>query len=242
MLPKLRVDIWSDIMCPFCYIGKRRFEAALVHFDHRDHLEVVWHSFQLDSTLRHQPDKDFYTYVAELKGQSREWSVAVHQNLLITAQVAGLNYRFDQMKITNSFDAHRLLQLAKKHKLSEQVEERFFYAYFTEGALLSDSRTLLRLATEAGLDSAEVEQVLTSNQYADEVREDRQQAQQLGASGVPFFVFNQRQVVAGAQSSGTLLAALNRAYAEWNHHTLTATIGAADFHAGAVCTPGGDCR
>ncbi|GAB3989509.1 hypothetical protein GCM10028807_14570 [Spirosoma daeguense] len=130
---KMRVDIWSDIMCPFCYIGKRDFETALAEFPTKDSVEVIWHSFQLNPDLTYQPDKSSYDYVAELKEQTREWSIQVRKPLVQTAKQAGLNYRLDQAKITNSLDAHRLIQLAKKYNLTNELEERFLGAYFTEG-------------------------------------------------------------------------------------------------------------
>ncbi len=113
MNAKMRVDIWSDITCPFCYISKRNFEKALPKFPAKDSVEVVWRSFQLNPNLTYQPDKSFYDYVAELKGQTREWSIQVHKSLVQTAKHAGLDYRLEKAKITNSFDAHRLIQLAK---------------------------------------------------------------------------------------------------------------------------------
>jgi predicted DsbA family dithiol-disulfide isomerase len=211
----MKLEIWSDVMCPFCYIGKRKFEQALELFEHKDMVEVVWHSFQINPNLEYQPNKDMYDYVAELKGQSREWSIKVHKNLIQTAKSLGLDYRFDKAKIANSFDAHRVIQLAKKYKLDDEIEERFFKAYFTESALMSDHATLIRLAMEIGLDEEEVKQVLSSNQYADEVHKDRQEAQQLGANGVPFFVIDRKLAVAGAQDSKVFLEVLEKGYAEW---------------------------
>lgn len=202
-------------MCPFCYIGKRKLEAALAVFPHKDEIEIEWHSFQLNPSLQHQPDKDVYTYVAELKGQTREWSVEVHKGLIQTAKDLGLDYRFDIAKIANSFDAHRVIQLAKKYNLGDSIEERFFYAYFTEGALMSDHTTLIRLAAEAGLDPVETEKVLSTNAYAEEVRKDSQEAVQLGAGGVPFFVFNRKYAIAGAQDVSAFTQVLEKSYTEW---------------------------
>lgn len=238
MNAKMRVDIWSDIMCPFCYIGKRNFETALAEFPARDSVEIVWHSFQLNPNLTYRPNISFYDYVAELKGQTREWSIQVHKSLVQTAKQAGLDYRLDQAKITNSLDAHRLIQLAKKYNLTNELEERFFRAYFTEGALLSDHQTLLSLATEVGLQPAEVKQVLESDLYKDEVRQDAQRVRQLGATGVPFFVFDQTQAVSGAQQPKVFAQALATAYAQWAQ-TERKKI---DIVEGAVCTPDGNCK
>jgi protein disulfide-isomerase len=208
----MKVEIWSDIMCPFCYIGKRRFEKALKLFDHKDEVNIIWHSFQLNPNLENQSDKDIYDYVAELKGESREWSINVHKKLIQAAKSLGLDYRFDKAKIANSFDAHRVIQLAKKYNLGDEIEERFFKAYFTEGALMSDHATLIKLATEIGLEKEEVKAILLGNQFADEVHKDRQDAQRLGASGVPFFVVDRKIGVTGAQDSKVFLDVLEKGY------------------------------
>lgn len=236
---KMKVEIWSDIMCPFCYIGKRKFEKALSQFPHKNKIEIIWHSYQLNPNLEYEPDKDLYTYVAELKGETREWSVHIHENLVQTAKQLGLDYRFDKAKIANTFDAHRVIQLAKKYNLSNEIEERFFKAYFTEGALMSNHETLTKLAAEIGLDKKVVEQVLASNQYADEVRKDGQEAQQLGASGVPFFVIDRKSAVAGAQDSKVFLKMLEKTFDEWRKKNPENAI---EVIQGQVCTPEGECK
>jgi len=213
---KMKVEIWSDMMCPFCYIGKRKFESALNALPQKDSVEVVWHSFQLNPNLKDQPERDSYTYLAELKGQTREWSVKMHDNLTKIAKNVGLEYNFDRAKICNSFDAHRLVQLAKKHRLTDELEERFFKAYFTDGELLSDRDSLIRLASEAGLPKEEVIGVLESDQYAEEVRKDIQEARQLGVTGVPFFVMNRKYAVSGAQDTSVFTNTLRKAMDEWN--------------------------
>lgn len=214
----MKVEIWSDIMCPFCYIGKRKFESALNSLPEKDSIEVVWHSFQLNPNLQYQPGKDAYTYLAEIKGQTHEWSVQVHQSLIETAKNVGLDYNFETTKITNSFDAHRVIQLAKKYNLTNQIEERFFSAYFIEGELMSDHATLIRLATEAGLATDEVTQVLESNQYAEEVKIDGAEAKKMGANGVPFFVMDRKYTVYGAQDTSVFLKTIQKAFYEWKNN------------------------
>lgn len=213
----MKVEIWSDIMCPFCYIGKRKFEAALNSLPEKDAIEVVWRSFQLNPGLQYQPGKDSYTYLAEIKGQTREWSVQVHQSLTETAKNVGLDYNFDITKITNSFDAHRVIQLAKKYNLTNEIEERFFKAYFIEGELMSDHATLIRLASEVGLSKDEVSQVLESNQYAEEVKNDGAEAKKMGANGVPFFVMNRKYSVYGAQDTAVFLKTIQKSYYDWKN-------------------------
>lgn len=235
---KMRVDIWSDVMCPFCDIGKRQFETALAAFPSRESVEVVWHSFQINPALKHQPDKDFYTYVAELKGQSRQWSIGIHESLIQTAKSVGLEFRLDQAKITNSFDAHRIIQLAKKYHLTNEVEERFFKAYFTEGALMSDHETLVKLAVEAGLPKNEVMQVLDSDQYAEDVKKDGERVQSLGASGVPFFLMDQKFAVNGSQTPAVFTEALTKAFNSWRSNNPDSL----EVINGKVCTPEGECK
>lgn len=235
---KMKVEIWSDIMCPFCYIGKRKFEQALSNFEHKDKIEIVWKSFQLNPNISYQKDKDLYQYVAELKGQTREWSIKVHQGLIQTAKDAGLDYRFDIAKITNSFDAHRVIQYAKSQGLGEEIEERFFKAYFTEGALMSDKETLIKLTSEIGLERDEVTIVLNDDLFAEEVLKDGEEAKQLGATGVPFFVFDRKSAISGAQDAEVFLNTLKSSFSEWINENPTSEL---EISQGAVCRPDGDC-
>lgn len=230
----MKIDIWSDIMCPFCYIGKRRLEAALEGFEHKDEVELVWHSFQLDPTIQSQQGKNLYEYLAERKGMPLERSKQMHDQLTQTAKEAGLTYNFDTAVIANSFDAHRLIQLAKQHGLGDAAEERLFKAYFTEGKDVSDHATLLQLGTEIGLKDAEVKQMLESNAYADAVRADITTAEQLRINGVPFFVLDNKYGVSGAQPVELFSNALQQAWAE--HTPAITSIGGGQD---AVCGPDG---
>lgn len=209
----MKVEIWSDVMCPFCYIGKRNFEAALAQFEHRDAVEVSWHSFQLDPNLRAPKGTSVYAYLAERKGQTLAWSEQMHAQVVESARAVGLDYRFDKAVIANSFDAHRLLQLAKTVGRDDQAEERLFRAYFTEGEDIADHATLQRLGTEIGLEASQVGEVLEGNLFATAVQEDGALAHALGATGVPFFVFDRRYGVMGAQPPATMLRALQNAFA-----------------------------
>ena len=197
-------------MCPFCYIGKRKLEKALEQFEGKKKVEVTWKSYQLNPHIEYQEGVDVYTYLAEVKGKSREWAEEMHANVSNMANEVGLNYDFDKVKIANSFDAHRVIQLAKTHNLTNEVEERFFKAYFTEGAIMSDHKTLLRLGVEAGLNEAEVQGVLGSDEFALDVKADVAEAQQIGVRGVPFFVFNRRYAISGAQDTAVFLETLRR--------------------------------
>ncbi len=168
----MKVDIWSDIRCPFCYIGKRKLEAGLEKFEHKDKVEIVWHSFELDPSLETQPEKNVYDYLAEMKGQSRQWSVQMHNQLTQTAKQSGLTFNFNKSVIANSFDAHRLIQLAKTKQLGDVAKERLLKAYFTDGKNIRDHDTLLELGLEVGLDKTSVQQMLASDAFTTEVRQD----------------------------------------------------------------------
>lgn len=207
----MQVEIWSDIMCPFCYIGKRKFEAALEKFPKKDEVKIIWKSYQLDPSIKSQPDKDIYTYLAEAKGQSREWSVKMHENVVNMAKSVGLEYNFDKAVVANSFDAHRVIQLAKKYDLGDAIEEKLFRAYFTEGKNFADHETLTQLGEEVGLDREEILEVLSGDTLADNVQSDIEEGMRLGLRGVPFFVFNRKIGVSGAQDSEIFLQALQEA-------------------------------
>lgn len=201
----MKIEIWSDIMCPFCYIGKGQLETALAEFPN-DEFEIEWKSFQLDPTISPQPDKDVYTYLAERKGMSVEQSVEMHKGVAERAKSVGLDYHFDKAIIANSFTAHRIIQLAKTKNLGDEMEEVFFKAYFTEGKDLNDGPTLLELAEKAGLDKNETLKVLENEKlFLSEVHTDIIEGQQIGVQGVPFFVFDRKYAVSGAQPVETFV-------------------------------------
>ena len=209
----MKIEIWSDIMCPFCYIGKRRLENALERFPHRDEAEIVWKSFQLNPSMKTEPGKSITEYLAEKKGWTLEFTRQQHERLTQAARDLGLLYDFDRAVVANSFDAHRLIQAAKAKGLGDPMEERLFKAYFSEGGNIADHETLVRLGREAGLDGAEAERVLVGGAFAEEVEADIREASQLGITGVPFFVFDRKFAVSGAQETGVFLKALERARA-----------------------------
>ncbi|SMC94540.1 DsbA family oxidoreductase [Pedobacter nyackensis] len=210
----MKVDIWSDVRCPFCYIGKRKFEMALAQFEHKDQVEIEWHSFELDPNAETLLDKSPYDYLAERYGKSREWAIGTHEQVAQTAAEVGLTFNFDQSIMANSFDAHRLIQLAKANGVSDQVEENLFKAHFTDGKNIADHGVLIEIAKASGLNVLETEVMLKSNDFTDEVRYDEKTAQNIGISGVPFFVINQKFGISGAQSPETFLGALIKAEEE----------------------------
>lgn len=210
----MTIEIWSDVVCPFCYIGKREFESALERFEHRENVTVVWKSFELDPQAPARREHDMYGMLASKYGGTRDDAKARVQGVVDRAKTVGLDYQMDKAIIGNSFDAHRLIQYAKTQGLGAAAEERLFKAYFTEGVYLADHPSLTRLAVEIGLDAEEVKAILASTRFTEEVRAEEREAQQLGIRGVPFFVIDRKYGVSGAQQSAYFLGALQQAWKE----------------------------
>ena len=207
----MKVEIWSDVMCPFCYIGKRRFELALQQFPGKDDVTVEWKSFQLDPEIVTQPGKSVNEYLAERKGWPLDRARELNDHVTTMAREAGLQCDFDKAVVANSFDAHRLSHFAKQHGLQDAMEERLFKAYFTEGKNTADRETLVQLAVEVGLKSDDVRKVLAGKDFADDVNKDMYEASQVGVLGVPFFVFDNKYAVSGAQPTDVFVQALKKA-------------------------------
>jgi len=211
----MRVDIWSDVRCPFCYIGKRKFEKGLEQFAQKEQVEVVWHSFELDSNAETRKDVNVYDYLAERKGQSVEWSVQMHKQVADMAKEVGLEYNFDNAVVANSFNAHRLIALAKKSGLGDVAEEKMFKAYFTDGKNIDDDDTLVEIGKQIGIKETEVKALLESEAYAQDVRDDELRAHEIGVNGVPFFVVNNKYCLSGAQEPDTFKQVLEHAWREY---------------------------
>ena len=209
----MHVEIWSDIACPWCYVGKRRFEAALASYEHRDEVQVTWRSFELDPYAPHENEHDAATHLAEKYGTTREEALAMHARMTEAAAGDGLEFRFDIARRGNTFDAHRLVHLAAAHGLQDAMKERIMRAYLTEGELISDHDTLARLAADVGLPAGEVADALAGGRFADEVRADERTAQQLGIHAVPFFVVDRAIGASGAHPPEALLELLRQARA-----------------------------
>lgn len=211
----MRVDVWSDVVCPWCYIGKRRLEAALERFPFRDRVEVVFHSFELDPSAPKQSTESMTTLLAKKYGMSPAKAEQMQAHVTSVAAEDGLAFHLGNTTPANTFDAHRLLHLAKARGKQEALKEALMAAYFTEGKRVGDADTLVAAAVSVGLDEAEARAVVTDpNAYADAVRADETRARQYGIRGVPFFVLDEKYGVSGAQPADTLLAALSRAWAE----------------------------
>lgn len=212
---KMKVEIWSDVMCPFCYIGKRKFENALAQFPQREDVQVIWKSYQLSPSMRTDPSKNILRYLAEHKGIDIEDAKRLNAHVTQMAEKVGLVYNFDRSIVANSFNAHCLTHFAKAHGKQNEAEERLFHAYFTEGKNIDDLSTLLQLGAAIGLDTVALKTALENRIYADDVIADIHEAQQLGVQGVPFFVFNRKYAVSGAQEQGLFLQTLEKSFLEF---------------------------
>ncbi|SDE18228.1 DsbA family oxidoreductase [Niabella drilacis] len=235
---KMQVEIWSDVMCPFCYIGKRHFETALGKFTDNQQVEITWKSFQLDPTLPEKEELDHEQYLTERKGLPKEQVKSLLGHVSQSAKQAGLDYHFEKVVTVNSFNAHRLIQMAKTKGLGDAAEERLFSAYFTEGHDIADRETLTKLGKEIGLTEEDVNEALTSEVYAGKVNRDIYEAQQIGVRGVPFFVFDRKYAVSGAQPPEAFTETLDRAFAEWRKANPAPAL---EITEGPSCTPDGSC-
>lgn len=208
----MNVEIWSDVVCPWCYLGKRRFERAVASFGHPDEVTVTYRSFELDPGAPARRTGTQAEHLARKYGMTIAQAEHANQQMTQRAAADGLEFRFDLIRGGNTFDAHRLLHLAKDHGLQPEMKERLLHATFTEGLPIADQPTLVRLAAEVGLPAARVQAVLDGDGYADAVRADEQQAERYGITGVPFFVADGKYAVSGAQSPEVLLELLQRAH------------------------------
>ncbi len=234
----MKVEIWSDVMCPFCYIGKRRFEEALQQFGHQNQVEIEWKSFQLNPAMVTEPGTHIDEYLARVKGLSLERAKQLNDHVTQMAAEAGLIYNFDKAVVANSFRAHRYSHLAKVHGLGVQAEEQLFKAYFTDGKNIDDLSTLVELGAELGLDAEEVRQSLKGSAYAEDVKHDVAEARHLGVQGVPFFVFNRKYAISGAQAVPVFEQTLDKAFTEWRAENPAPNFEVIE---GESCGPDGDC-
>jgi predicted DsbA family dithiol-disulfide isomerase len=209
----VNVEIWSDVVCPWCYIGKRRIETALAGFAHRDEVSVVWRSFELDPEAPRHFDGTLDDLLARKYGLPPARAAAMNAQVTALAAAEGLAYRLDRAQPGNTFDAHRLIHLAARHGVQGEAKERLLRAYFTEGRAIGNTDVLAELAAEIGLDAEEVRDVLAGDAYADDVRADEGRAASFGISGVPFVAIDEQFGVSGAQSPAVFLQALEQAWA-----------------------------
>jgi len=210
----MKVEIWSDVICPFCYIGKRRFEHALEKFAHKDDVELIWHSFELDPERKSEPGKSIHQMLAEKKGWTIEQAKEMNDHVTKMAKEVGLTYDFDKAIPVNTFKAHRISHLAAQHNVQNEMEELLFSSYFTKGVNIDEDNSLISLADKVGIDSKETEKMLKSDKYSHDVRQDEAEAREIGISGVPFFVFDRKYAVSGAQPEDVFLRTLEKVWGE----------------------------
>jgi predicted DsbA family dithiol-disulfide isomerase len=237
-MEKMKIEIWSDVMCPFCYIGKRRFEDALQQFNHKDQVEIEWKSFQLNPNMETDPSLNINQYLADIKGWNIDYARRMNDQVTEMAAQVGLQYDFDKAVVANSFNAHRLSHLAKKHGLGDAMEEALFKAYFTHGKNIDDKHTLTELALSVGLPADAIKQTLDSDDFADAVKHDIAEAQYLGISGVPFYVMNNKYGVSGAQAVPVFSETLEKSFGEWQQESANSRLTVIE---GESCSPDGDC-
>jgi predicted DsbA family dithiol-disulfide isomerase len=228
----MKVEVWSDVVCPWCYIGKRRLETALERFPHRDEVEVVWRSFQLDPSVPEGDTHPTLPALAAKYGRSVDEMRSMMEQVEQVAAAEGLDYHLSDGVSGNTLLAHQLLHLAAEHGKRNELKERLLHAYFEEGRSVFDVDSLVLFAVEVGLDETEVRAALADRRYLAAVREDGDTAQALGATGVPFFVVDRKYGAAGAQPAELLLNILERAWVD--AHPLV-TVPAADGCVGDNC-------
>jgi predicted DsbA family dithiol-disulfide isomerase len=210
----MEIKIWSDVRCPFCYIGKRKFETALAQFENKDDVKITWKSFELDPTLQTMEGVNIYDYFAESKGIQRAEAVDMFNNVTGIAREVGLNFNLEESVLANSFKAHRLIQLAKTRNIGDEIEEVLFRIHFIEGKNIDDDTVLISAGQAVGLEEEVIKAMLDSDDFESEVRIDQLEAQRIGIRGVPFFVFKDKYAVSGAQAPEVFLETLEKAWIE----------------------------
>ncbi|MCY1158921.1 MAG: DsbA family oxidoreductase [Citricoccus sp.] len=212
----MKIEIFSDVACPWCFIGKRRFERALESFEHRDQVEVEWKSYQLDPSLPEHDHRSEVDYLAQTKGMPREQVTRMLAHVTEQARGEDLEYDFDNLVVANSWKAHRVIQRAKAEALqtAEALEEQLFRAHFEQGLDIGDEQVLVRLGTAAGLSQAQVREALTEDRWETAVKQDLATARALGVTGVPFFVLGRTYGISGAQPTESFTQALQQAWSE----------------------------
>lgn len=232
----MKVEIWSDVVCPWCYIGKRRFEAALEQFGSKEKVEIEWKSFQLDPTTVTNTEQTTTQYLAKKYGTTIPEAEQMVDNVNQVAKSVGLEYDFEHAAIANTFKAHRLIHLAKRYGKQNEMKERLLKAYFTEAQNIDDTAILTKLGVELGLDAEVIKEVLESDTYSEHVNTDIREAQQIGVRGVPFFVFNRKYGISGAQETTAFTQTLEKAFTEWQSEQPNLEVIDGD-----ACTPGEEC-
>lgn len=231
---KVKIEIWSDVVCPFCFVGKRKIEQAITKLGAEKQVELGWHSFQLDPTFPLNKSMSTSAYLSERKGYPADQVIAMQQHLEVNGKHYGIDFQFSKALSFNTFDVHRLIQWSKTFNKSNELKEAFMLAFFTNGTDLSKQDNIIAVVEKTGLDGKTAQQILSSEQFKTEVENDIKKAQELGIRGVPFFLINGKEAISGAQDDqvfeNTLSSALKNAKPVLNN-----------FENG-VCLPNGECK
>ncbi|WP_291781266.1 DsbA family oxidoreductase [Cecembia sp.] len=236
----MKIEIWSDIMCPFCYIGKRRLEAAMAQFEYADKLQIEWKSFLLNPDMKTDPEQNTLEYLAATKGWTMEQTQQITQQVVEMAKGEGLEYQMDKTVVANAKNAHRLLQLAKSVGKGGEMKERLLKAYFTEGANIDDKDSLLNFASEVGISNVSAQECLNSNKFEDKVDQDIAESRALGVRGVPFFVLDRKYGISGAQPKEVFEDTIKKAWGDYVKENPILDIAGSDT--AAACDVDGNCE
>lgn len=212
---KMKIEIWSDIVCPFCYLGKREFEIALNEFPYKEEIEVIWKSFQLSPNLKTNTQLSIYDHLSREKGIPEEQARSMTKGIYERGKLLGISYNFDQSIVANTFKAHMLLHFALQWGLQTPVKERLLFLHFTEGANVDSDTILLGICDEFNMNREEFQGVLETSALNAEIQNDIEQARIYGITGVPFFVFDRKYAVSGAQQNSVFQQTIQRAFDEW---------------------------
>ena len=235
----MKVEIWSDVMCPFCYIGKRHFEKAIEKLPFKNDIEIEWKSFQLNPAYHNTANEDLYAYLARAKGMSIEQAKQMTGQVVQMASNVGLELNFDTNVPANSFDAHRFLHFAKSKGLQDEAEEALFNAHFMGAKDIAKHETLISIAENLGLDKTETQQILQGDDFAEAVRYDVYESQQLGIKGVPYFVFDRKYALSGAQPIPAFEQAIVQSFTEWQATQPKTQLKSLNKNDDAVCDENG---
>jgi protein disulfide-isomerase len=235
----MKIEIWSDVMCPFCYIGKRHLEAAMETLPFKNEIEIEWKSYQLNPDYHNTSNESLYDYLARAKGMTVVQAKQLTGNVLEMANNAGLKLDFDQSVPANSFDAHRFLHLAKINGLQNEAEEALFHAHFMEGKDIANKEVLASVGQIIGLAATAVAKMLASDEFTEAVRYDIYESQQIGIRGVPYFVFDRKYALSGAQPTETFKAAITQSFAEWKATQPKIALKSLNKNDDAVCDENG---
>lgn len=240
-MEKMKIEIWSDIACPYCYIGKRKLEMALAKFPNKDNVELVWYSYELDPSLpKDSLAKSHYAYLAGQKGIKQAEAKEISDKIAAQAKEVGLKFNFEKLIVTNTSDALRLVKLAKRHNLATEMEEALFKAHFTDGENVSDKSVLIRLGSQVGLKEKQITNMLSGNLFVADIQKDIDYSEnKLNMEYIPFYLFNNKHIVQGSISVDDYLEVLNKAYAEWEQDGVASE--QEEAISGQACSIDGNC-